>query len=622
MKPRGTILALLCLLTAAAAQAQAISDHIWARDVAGAEITFDGALDEAVWQQATAIPIKWDNEQWYTPGGGWDNFFGNLSAGRSPEDPVDATAYVLRDGNILWIGIEASDKSIGANSSDFWLWDGLAMSITNKNRRPEQPETTENLWTGTSTDEFFFSWHDRYNPGDMPRLFGNNGDDREMWDARAAVDGTTNDDTSEDVGYTMEVWIDVTKLGFDFTSDGGDRLPMTFGLWDNDYTGDAARTFQGRAWWQSPWGGDMPYAVGYVHGAPGVTVDSGAAPELSSTDLRIGTSQSVVTVDGELSEVIWGQIEPQIALQYQMTAEELDALPGFGPYYTSWYRPGGGETAPPVVDASTARLHMFFQGTTLYIGLDSDDQAISGDPGEDRNDGLRVILRTLERDTLGLPYKSVQFRVAIDSTGGLRLLEGAADNPAVQAAVHLKGASTAADPSDIDEGYQIEMAIDLSSLAGYEGGLGDGIVRLAAVYFDGDYLDPEDQSTWTRVWFLAERAGQGPGLVLHLDPTYVVSTEQAPGELPSTIVLLGNYPNPFNPATRIGYVLPQAGEVTVEVFDLLGRRVAQLAPGLQPAGRNDVRFDASGLASGLYLYRVQLDGAHRLSTTGRMMLLK
>ncbi|MEM6782407.1 MAG: T9SS type A sorting domain-containing protein [Bacteroidota bacterium] len=69
--------------------------------------------------------------------------------------------------------------------------------------------------------------------------------------------------------------------------------------------------------------------------------------------------------------------------------------------------------------------------------------------------------------------------------------------------------------------------------------------------------------------------------------------------------LAANYPNPFAQTTEIQYTLPAATDVTVEVFDVLGRRVAVLVDASQPAGQHEVEFDARGLASGLYLYRIQ-----------------
>lgn len=68
--------------------------------------------------------------------------------------------------------------------------------------------------------------------------------------------------------------------------------------------------------------------------------------------------------------------------------------------------------------------------------------------------------------------------------------------------------------------------------------------------------------------------------------------------------LLDNFPNPFNPSTTIRFTLPSSGSVLLRVYDMLGREVQVLIQGFQEAGRHDVLFDASGLAGGIYLCRL------------------
>ena len=90
-------------------------------------------------------------------------------------------------------------------------------------------------------------------------------------------------------------------------------------------------------------------------------------------------------------------------------------------------------------------------------------------------------------------------------------------------------------------------------------------------------------------------------------------------DLPETIVLDQNYPNPFNPSTTIQFELPNSSDVELEVFDLLGRKVATLIQGVLQAGSHEAMFDATVLGSGLYVYTLRA-GDHRMTRT--MTLIK
>jgi hypothetical protein len=75
--------------------------------------------------------------------------------------------------------------------------------------------------------------------------------------------------------------------------------------------------------------------------------------------------------------------------------------------------------------------------------------------------------------------------------------------------------------------------------------------------------------------------------------------------LPRRFSLGQNYPNPFNPSTTVKYELPTSSTVKLSVFDMLGREVIVLVSERQEAGIHEVKFDASGLSSGMYFYRLQ-----------------
>lgn len=94
------------------------------------------------------------------------------------------------------------------------------------------------------------------------------------------------------------------------------------------------------------------------------------------------------------------------------------------------------------------------------------------------------------------------------------------------------------------------------------------------------------------------------------------STSPEP-DLPRAVTLLQNYPNPFNPVTNIAFELPEAAEISLNVFSLEGRRVAVLAEGQFSAGTHVISFDAANLSSGTYIYRLDTAG----QTFTRMMTL-
>lgn len=111
----------------------------------------------------------------------------------------------------------------------------------------------------------------------------------------------------------------------------------------------------------------------------------------------------------------------------------------------------------------------------------------------------------------------------------------------------------------------------------------------------------------------------GPRSVTTFVSDATVLSDENTGELPTSYQLLQNYPNPFASATTIGYAIPHASNVTLEVFDVMGRKVATLVDGLVPAGSHQASFNAAALSAGVYVYQLSANGSVQ---TQRMTVVK
>ncbi|MEX2437326.1 MAG: GLUG motif-containing protein [Candidatus Paceibacterota bacterium] len=101
--------------------------------------------------------------------------------------------------------------------------------------------------------------------------------------------------------------------------------------------------------------------------------------------------------------------------------------------------------------------------------------------------------------------------------------------------------------------------------------------------------------------------------------TTVMPTDVLQEEVPEEFTLKQNYPNPFNPSTQIRFALPEQAHVTLSVYNLLGQQVATLVNETRSTGWHDVTFDASGLSSGVLIYRIE---AGEYVETRSMMFVK
>jgi hypothetical protein len=136
------------------------------------------------------------------------------------------------------------------------------------------------------------------------------------------------------------------------------------------------------------------------------------------------------------------------------------------------------------------------------------------------------------------------------------------------------------------------------------------LAQLGTLFFTGtDLCAPADDAFQT--WLQGINSVRGATCM----PTAIENTDG----IPATYTLDQNYPNPFNPTTTIRYGVPVTGPVRLAVYDLLGREVAVLVDATLAPGTYRVVLDAAGWSSGIYLYRLAINGEVR---TRRLTLVK
>ena len=123
-----------------------------------------------------------------------------------------------------------------------------------------------------------------------------------------------------------------------------------------------------------------------------------------------------------------------------------------------------------------------------------------------------------------------------------------------------------------------------------------------------EYTVAGDYDRVTLITVHGNPRGDQPDLTLNISATQNYGLATGDEELPTVLALRQNYPNPFNPETVIEYELPQTVHVRLAVYDMTGRTVAVLVDGNRPQGRYTERFNAAGLSTGTYVYRLTAGG--------------
>ncbi|MEQ8525985.1 T9SS type A sorting domain-containing protein [Gracilimonas sp.] len=183
-----------------------------------------------------------------------------------------------------------------------------------------------------------------------------------------------------------------------------------------------------------------------------------------------------------------------------------------------------------------------------------------------------------------------------------------------------------ADAGRVTDDLSVLTALQLSGNADLTGelpiGLTDAIFMRVLEYDGTDICEPSDAAFEDWIAGIPDFAAESyPVAYYNVSRTNVScggTSVENPGT-PNRFSLQQNYPNPFNPTTSIKYDIPEAANVSLTVYNMLGQQVATLVSDFKAAGSYEVNFDASALASGSYIYR--LEAGNRVSTQ-KMMLIK
>ncbi|MDI6803774.1 MAG: T9SS type A sorting domain-containing protein [Bacteroidota bacterium] len=133
--------------------------------------------------------------------------------------------------------------------------------------------------------------------------------------------------------------------------------------------------------------------------------------------------------------------------------------------------------------------------------------------------------------------------------------------------------------------------------------------------FDLEWLNFQDVNNF----------GRGYNLVIRTVVDLLTSVEEEETLLPDKYALMQNYPNPFNPVTRIKFSIPEAGYVSMKIYDVLGREISELVSDWKEVGTYDVEWDGSNFSSGVYFYKLVVSSTEPLAagnyTSVKKMLL-
>jgi hypothetical protein len=547
-------------------------------------IVIDGKLDETDWMR------RFDHlvfRSGFTPGDVEYGVTGEITVQEAYEDTTTTIVKVLHHGLDLYISLQSDDHSV-CKFNGSWEGDGLFMKIADAQ--------------GTQVEYKLFFNHDGADPDihfELPGTYPNSGEGA-AWKRPGTV---VNDNTAPDSGYTAEMVIHLDQLGY---TDPYADVPVLFNIFDCDgyVGGDAweAGAYH-KLWWGSEWG-------------PDTRILRLADPV---TKIAIKT-EDAFTLDGQLTEAFWEQ------------ADKVVVSKGFnlstGGYYMQW-----GDTANAYTDASVAEVKFAHKGTDLYIGVESDDASVcKWSPGWEA-DGL-FLWMTYKGLIPGagerMEIKAMYFNATESAPISFELSANVPTGGAEGASSEPEGTVTHTETNGADAGYSLEVVVH-TDMFGYSDG---DTVKLSTVIWDMDYASADAYAAetadyhpnwWGTQWVdpTFEKYFMYRNVVLSDLETVGVSQNDR-GAIVKNYRLEQNYPNPFNPETTIKYYLPETSQVSIDVFNILGQKIANLVNAKRTAGMHSIQWNGTDdaghfVGNGIYFYRISTP---EFSMTRKMSLVK
>ena len=271
-------------------------------------------------------------------------------------------------------------------------------------------------------------------------------------------------------------------------------------------------------------------------------------------------------------------------------------------------------------------------GRTYRVAPGWDDDPFGATQGADYQMGVHMQVYGTELDNggfyasgtdavtqnygyLGVPINDTEVAVLLDSTGTFYTAEWKVpfSSLAGQLQSDTSNAMSQAEyplytPAD---GHIIPIDFDLTDDDRIGKDLGTG---------GNDFLRyGQEPALWLNSYRVGLRLAVSTGADVRAVNVEELDGFDGPNDVPQEFALKQNYPNPFNPVTTIEFDLAQAGEVSLKVYNLLGQEVATLVNDNLQANRYQVRWDATGFASGMYVYRLEVGDQVEVR---KMILLK